>query len=67
MAVATNPRRDYLGAAPRLLSRGRRRRKLDIRAACRLSCLRYRPTGFQLVTNSSADWLPIGDWLLATA
>ena len=47
MAVATNPRRDYLGAAPRLLSRGRRRRKLDIRATCRLSCLSYRPTGVQ--------------------
>ena len=44
MAVATNPRLDYLGAAPRLLSRGQRRRKLDVRATCKFDDLEYRPT-----------------------
>ena len=63
IAIAANPRRCYLGAAPRLLSRGLRRRKLSIRAICRLSCLCYRPTGFQHRSHSSANWLPIGDWL----
>ena len=63
IAIAANPRRCYLGAAPRLLSRGLRRRKLNIRATCRLSYLCYRPTGFQHRPNSSANWLPIGDWL----
>ena len=63
IAIAANPRRCYLGAAPRLLSRGLRRRKLSIRATCRLSYLCYRPTGFQHRPNSSTNWLPIGDWL----
>ena len=61
IAIAANPRRCYLGAAPRLLSRGLRRRKLSIRAICRLNCLCYRPTGFQHRSHSSANWPPIGD------